>query len=228
MVAPSRPTNPRVAFLMGSLKFKVALITGASSGIGKGAALHFAKLGCRLLLSGRKVENLNLVAEECCNFGDNKVEVSIGDVSDYSYCEKLMKQAVDSFGKLDVLVNSAGILLTGGIEQLTLEDYNYQMNVNVTSIFSLTKLALPHLIETKGNIVNVSSVTGLRAFPGVVGYNISKAAVDHLTRSVALEAAPHGVRINAVNPGVIVTNLHKRGGMDEETYVKVTFTVHLS
>merc|ERR1719186_2195204 len=94
------------------------------------------------------------------------------------------------------------------------------MNVNTRAVFHLSKLALPHLLETKGNVVNVSSVTGLRAFPGVVAYNMSKAAVDHLTRSVALEVAGRGVRVNAVNPGVIVTEVHKRGGMSEEAYAK--------
>ena len=94
------------------------------------------------------------------------------------------------------------------------------MNINCRSVLLLMKLATPHLIESKGNIVNVSSVTGLRAFPGVLSYCISKSAVDQLTRSVALELAPKGVRVNAVNPGVIITEIHKRGGMSEEAYTK--------
>jgi len=82
----------------------------------------------------------------------------------------------------------------------------------------LTQLALPSIIERKGNIVNVSSVTGLRAFPGVLAYCVSKAAVDQLTRCAALELAPQGVRINAVNPGVVRTNLHRNSGMNEDAY----------
>ena len=94
------------------------------------------------------------------------------------------------------------------------------MNINLRSVFYLIQKCVPHLIETKGSIVNVSSVTGLRAFPNVLSYCVSKAGIDQLTRCVALELAPKGVRVNAVNPGVVVTNLHKRGGMPEEDYLK--------
>ncbi|XP_046385935.1 3-oxoacyl-[acyl-carrier-protein] reductase FabG-like isoform X1 [Ischnura elegans] len=207
---------------MVNLSHKVAIITGASSGIGEGTALHFAKLGCRLLLCGRNEGNLNMVKEKCEGLGLSKKEVyiSVGDVCKDDDRDSLVKCAIERFGKIDVLVNSAGILIGSGIENQTLEDYDLQMDINCRSAFCLIKLALPHLVQSKGNIVNVSSVTGLRAFPGVVGYNVSKAAMDHLTRCVALEVASRGVRVNAVNPGVIVTNLHRRGGMDEESHKK--------
>src|SRR5436190_3543576 len=94
------------------------------------------------------------------------------------------------------------------------------MNVNLRSVFHLMQLAAPHLIKTKGNIVNISSVTGLRSFPGVLAYCVSKAGLDQLTRCAALELAAKGVRVNAVNPGVVVTEIHKRGGMNEEAYAK--------
>jgi len=90
----------------------------------------------------------------------------------------------------------------------------------VRSIVVLTKCAIPHLVETKGTIVNVSSVTGTCSFPGVAYYCMSKAALDQFTKCLALEMAPKGVRVNAVNPGVIVTNVHRRGGMSEEAYAK--------
>ncbi|MGA2261726.1 MAG: SDR family oxidoreductase, partial [Acidobacteriota bacterium] len=86
------------------------------------------------------------------------------------------------------------------------------------AVFALMQLALPHLEKNRGNIVNVSSVTGIRAFPGVLAYCVSKAGVDQLTRCAALELAPKGIRVNAVDPGVVVTNLHRRGGMGEEKY----------
>jgi NAD(P)-dependent dehydrogenase (short-subunit alcohol dehydrogenase family) len=92
------------------------------------------------------------------------------------------------------------------------------MNVNLRAVFHLTQLAAPHLERRPGNVVNVSSVTGLRAFPGVLAYCVSKAGVDQLTRCSALELAPKGVRVNAVNPGVVVTDIHRRGGMNEEAY----------
>lgn len=101
---------------------------------------------------------------------------------------------------------------SGTIENTSLEQFDRMMNTNVRSIYHLTMLAVPHLIKTEGNIVNVSSVNGIRSFPGVLAYNISKTAVDQFTRCVALELAAKNVRCNSVNPGVIVTNLHKRSG----------------
>jgi NAD(P)-dependent dehydrogenase (short-subunit alcohol dehydrogenase family) len=92
------------------------------------------------------------------------------------------------------------------------------MNINLRSVFQLSQKCVPHLAATKGSIVNVSSVTGTRAFPGVLAYCVSKAAIDQLTRCSALELAPKGIRVNAVNPGVVVTNIHKRGGMEDKAY----------
>ncbi len=94
------------------------------------------------------------------------------------------------------------------------------MDINARAPFRLMRAAVPALTATRGAIVNVSSVTGLRAFPGVLAYCVSKAAIDQLTRCAALELAPKGVRVNAVNPGVVVSNLHRRGGMNEENYAK--------
>lgn len=108
----------------------------------------------------------------------------------------------------------------GTIEDTSLEQYDRVMNTNMRAVYQLTMLAVPELIKTKGSIVNISSVNGIRSFPGVLAYNISKAAVDQFTRCVALELAPKGVRCNSVNPGVIITEIHKRGGMDEEAYAK--------
>ena len=94
------------------------------------------------------------------------------------------------------------------------------MDINLTSVYRLMQMALPSITERRGNIVNVSSVTGLRAFPGVLAYCVSKAGVDQLTRCAALELASKGVRVNAVNPGVVMTNLHRNSGMDEAAYSK--------
>ncbi|KAK2160405.1 hypothetical protein LSH36_134g05023 [Paralvinella palmiformis] len=106
----------------------------------------------------------------------------------------------------------------GSIENTSLAQYDRVMSANIRSIYHLTMIAVPHLIKTKGNIINVSSIGGLRAFPGLLAYDVSKCAVDQFTRCVALELAPKQVRVNAVNPGVIVTELQKRGGLDAEAY----------
>ncbi|XP_075145208.1 putative oxidoreductase TM_0325 [Haematobia irritans] len=200
---------------------KVVLITGASSGIGAAAAVKFAQLGAVLALNGRNVENLEKVAKLCAAQGNKQTpQLVVGDISKEADTERVWQETLKIQQKLDVLVNNAGIIETGTIENTSLEQYDRVMNTNLRSIYHLTMLAVPELIKTKGNIVNVSSVNGIRSFPGVLAYNISKMGVDQFTRCVALELAAKGVRVNCVNPGVTVTNLHKRGGMDPETYAK--------
>jgi NAD(P)-dependent dehydrogenase (short-subunit alcohol dehydrogenase family) len=142
------------------------------------------------------------------------------DVTSDADVRKAFDEAIEQAGRLDVLVNAAGHISTGTIENTSLPQWDAMMNVNLRSVFNLMQLASPHLIKTKGSIVNISSVTGLRSFPGVLAYCVSKAGVDQLTRCAALELAAKGVRVNAVNPGVVVTEIHKRGGMSEADYDK--------
>ncbi|XP_047674137.1 3-oxoacyl-[acyl-carrier-protein] reductase FabG isoform X1 [Tachysurus fulvidraco] len=201
-----------------SLKDKVALITGASSGIGAGTAVLFAKLGAQLALSGRDMNNLSKVSKQCEECGGKKPLLVPGDLTDEDTVKKTVEETVAHFGRLDVLVNSAGILAMGTIETTDLAQYDKVMNVNVRSVYHLTHLCVPHLIQTKGCIVNVSSVNGQRSFPGVLAYCMSKSAIDQFTRCVALELAPKQVRVNSVGPGVIITEVHKRAGLDEVQY----------
>jgi NAD(P)-dependent dehydrogenase (short-subunit alcohol dehydrogenase family) len=133
---------------------------------------------------------------------------------------RIVTKAVEKFGALDILVNAAGHISNGTIETTRMADWDAMMNVNLRAIFNLMQHSVPHLEARRGNIVNVSSVTGLRAFPGILAYCVSKAGLDQLTRCAALELAPKGVRVNAVNPGVVITEIHKRGGMEEEAYEK--------
>ncbi len=196
---------------------KVVLITGATSGIGRATAQGFAAAGAKIILTGRKQDALEKIQSEIAKDSKNST-ILAGDITDAAFREKLISSGIGSFGKLDILVNAAGIIASGTIENTSLEDFDYMMDLNLRSVFHLIQLALPHLEKTAGNIVNVSSVTGLRAFPGILSYCVSKAGVDQLTRAAALELAPKKVRVNAINPGVIVTNLHKRGGMDEDAY----------
>lgn len=204
---------------MASLAGKVAVITGASSGIGAATAKLFAQRGASLVLTGRNQENLEKVASECT--GDNRKPITIiANLDKENEVENIVKETVNKLGQLDILVNNAGILEMGTIENTSLEQYDRVMNTNVRAIYQLTMLAVPHLVKSQGCIVNVSSVNGVRSFPGVLAYNISKSALDQLTRCVALELAPKKVRVNSVNPGVIITDLQRRGGLDEEAYSK--------
>ena len=196
---------------------RVALVTGATSGIGRATALRFAQEGARVALVGRSAEGLREVAELIAAHDGEALEIR-ADVMDERDARRAVDAAVEKFGGLDLLVNAAGIISNGTVENTALDDWDAMMNVNLRSVFHLMQLSVPHLERRPGNVVNVSSVTGLRAFPGVLAYCVSKAGVDQLTRCAALELAPKGVRVNAVNPGVVVTDIHKRGGMGEEKY----------
>ncbi|XP_046999445.1 3-oxoacyl-[acyl-carrier-protein] reductase FabG-like isoform X1 [Schistocerca americana] len=200
---------------------KVVLITGASSGIGAATAIHLSRLGASLSLTGRNEENLKKVAKSCEVLPEHPQPfLQTGDITNENDTKNIVEATLKHYGKLDVLVNNAGIIETGSIENTSLDQYDRIFNTNVRSMYHITMLAVPHLIKTKGSIVNVSSVNGIRSFPGVLAYNMSKAAVDQFTRCIALELAAKQVRVNSVNPGVTLTELQKRGGLDEEAYSK--------
>ena len=196
---------------------KVALVTGATSGIGQACAIAFAEAGAKVACVGRKEDALRDVAARISGF-DTEALTLTADLSSSGEAERVVNETVKTFGGIDVLVNAAGHISSGTIETTSLEAWDEMMNVNVRVAFQLMQKASASLIERRGNIVNVSSVTGLRAFPGVLAYCVSKAALDQLTRCASLELAAKGVRVNAVNPGVVVTEIHKRGGMTEEAY----------
>jgi NAD(P)-dependent dehydrogenase (short-subunit alcohol dehydrogenase family) len=196
---------------------KVTLVTGATSGIGKATALRFADAGADVAAVGRNRSALEETTKEISKRGGRGLAIEV-DLSLTDAPAQVVAQTIDHFGGLDVLVNAAGHLSTGTIENTSMEAWDALININLRSVFLLMQAALPSLIERRGNVVNVSSVTGLRAFPGVLAYCVSKAGLDQLTRCAALELAPKGVRVNAVNPGVVVTDIHKRGGMTEEEY----------
>ena len=130
----------------------------------------------------------------------------------------IVAAAIQEFGGIDALVNGAGVIASGSVMETTDAGWDAMMDVNVRAPFRLIREAAGALAERRGVVINISSVAGLRAFPGIASYAVSKAAVDQLTRVAALDFAPKGVRVNAVNPGVVVTNLHRRGGMDQTQY----------
>ena len=196
---------------------KVAFVTGATSGIGQACAIAFANAGAKVVGVGRKTEALSDLEKKIRETGAEVLTIE-ADLSEVQEAERAVQRALEVFGGIDILVNAAGHLSTGTIENTSLEAWDDMMDVNVRAVFQLMQKALPSLIERRGNIVNVSSVTGLRAFPGVLAYCVSKAALDQLTRCASLELAAKGVRVNAVNPGVVVTQIHKRGGMNDDAY----------
>lgn len=197
-----------------SMKGRVALVTGASSGIGRATAIALAHRGCRLVLAGRERAAL----EATVAAAGAEASVVVADLAEAGAADRCVAAAIEAYGQLDILVHAAGIIGSGTVESTSDEAWQQMMSINLDATFRMMRAATPHLKASRGTIVNVSSVTGLRAFPGVLAYCVSKAAVDQLTRCAALELAPAGVRVNAVNPGVVVTELHRRSGMDADTY----------
>lgn len=193
---------------------KSVIVTGATSGIGRAAATAFARNGASVLLTGR---DRNALAKTVASIDGHAVTCA-ADITSEDAPQTIVSSALDAFGGIDVLVNAAGIIATGSVQTTTDEVWDAMMEINLRAPFRLMRTAAAHLAARRGVIVNVSSVNGLRSFAGVLAYCVSKAALDQLTRCAALEMAPLGVRVNAVNPGVTVTNLHRRSGMAEPQY----------
>lgn len=183
---------------------KVAIVTGAGSGIGKATALRFSRDGAAVVLVGRRAAKLEDVARE---LDPDRTLVYSADVSDHLAMEAVVAATLERFSRLDVLVNNAAVVAAGPIEKLSVEEWRKIMAVNVDGVFFCTRAALPSLIETKGNIVNVSSVSGLGGDWNLNAYNASKGAVSNLTRSLALEFGSKGVRVNAVTPSLTFTEM---------------------
>ncbi|MBI1799435.1 MAG: glucose 1-dehydrogenase [Candidatus Eisenbacteria bacterium] len=186
---------------------KVALVTGASSGIGRACARALGAEGASVVLAGRRRERLEAEADRIRASG-GAAAVAVGDVREASVCGAWVETARSSFGALDLLVNAAGVIGVGGVSETTPGEWDRVMDSNLRSLHLMTRAAAPELIRRRGSIVNISSVAGPRPYAGLLAYCVSKAAVDHYTRCAALDFAPHGVRVNAVNPGVVVTELH--------------------
>ena len=186
---------------------RVVLVTGASSGIGRACATALAQEGATLMLAGRRRERLDALAESI-GAGSGRVAVAVGDVRESETAEQLVAGTLSAFGRLDGLVNAAGVLGNGSVVDGSLDEWNRVMDSNVGSLALMTRAAAKALIASRGAIVNISSVASFRPYAGLAAYCVSKAAVDMFTRCAALDFAPHGVRVNAVNPGVVVTELH--------------------
>jgi NAD(P)-dependent dehydrogenase (short-subunit alcohol dehydrogenase family) len=193
------------------------VVTGASSGIGRATAFRFVRENASVFAVGRNAAALDEMAQTL-HGATGVCRTFQADLTAAGAPDAIVEAAVSAFGGITTIVNAAGIIANGSIEHTSDAAWDEMLDINLRAPFRLMRAAIPHLKRSKGSIVNVSSVTGLRAFPGVLAYCVSKAGMDQLTRCAALEMAPHGVRVNAVNPGVTISNLHRRSGMTEEAY----------
>ncbi|QLC74135.1 SDR family oxidoreductase [Pseudomonas sp. LPB0260] len=203
---------------------KVTLITGAAGGVGQALALLFAREGARLMLSDRDEVGCAAIAERARALGA-EVSYLAGDLKQKSYCEALVSAAVEAFGGLDIVLNNAGIIPRGTIEETTDEMWFDAMGVNLNAVFYICRAAIPHMKGRKGAaIVNTSSVWGVYPGPGHVAYCTSKGAVAALSKNLGRDCAPLGIRVNAVCPHEINTPMIRSGferrGLDPDKAVE--------
>ena len=193
---------------------KVVLITGASSGIGAACALTFAKSSATLALVGRNPDNLTKIGKQCEKLNRLKPLLIVADITSESGIDKIVVETVSKHGKIDVLVNNAGINAMSEAHT-SAETYDRVMATNLRGTYLLTNKVIPYLLKTKGNIVNISSILSNKPLPNMAPYCMSKAAIDMFTKCTALQLGPKGVRVNSVNPGPVKTEFFKRAGMSD-------------
>lgn len=189
-------------------KDKVVLVTGSSQGIGKAIALKFASLGAKVALNdiAPQEETLKGVAKELESAGGES-RYFLADVSKYEEVEKMMQAVNSGFGRLDVLVNNAGIAKDKTLAKMTVEEWQKVIDIDLTSVFNCSKLALPMLMQNQGSIVSLSSVVGQEGNFGQANYAAAKAGIIGFTKAMAKEVGRFGVRVNAVAPGFIETRM---------------------
>ena len=205
-----------------NLKGKIALVTGASRGIGKAISLALAGAGATVILSARTIEKLKEVKAEI-EKGGGKAEVIPVDLSKTDDIISLFKDIKDRFGKLDILINNAAIGIFGDMTDLTEEDFDKTFEVNVKSIFTASKQALKMMIPKKsGYIINISSVQGVKAYKQQSIYAASKHAVMGISKALAAEVQEHNIRISAILPGGVDTDLisDARPDLDRSILIK--------
>jgi NAD(P)-dependent dehydrogenase (short-subunit alcohol dehydrogenase family) len=196
------PTEPQLDGL-------VALVTGGGSGIGRASALALARQGASVVVAGRRAEALQRTATAS---GDGVIAAP-GDVTRLAEAERIVKTALGVSGQLHVLVNNAGSVAPTPLGQIKIETAEALWRTNVLGPTLLVELALPHLERTRGAIINVSSTFGHKPAPGISQYGASKAALEHLTRSWAVELAERGIRVNAIAPGPTESEALERSGL---------------
>ncbi len=185
---------------------KVVIVTGATSGMGRVMAKEFAAEGAKVVCVGRNVERGNAVVQDIKANGGEAIFVAT-DMAKEEALDLLINETINQYGKIDVLVNNAGIAYFSSLENHEQNKWDEVVDVNLRGPYLLCKKTMPYLIKSKGNIVNISSIAGLKSLSGAYAYCPSKAAVNSLTKLLAFDYAKQGVRVNAICPGTIETEI---------------------
>lgn len=205
---------------MGTLKGKVAVVTGASKGIGAAIAKRLAADGAQVVVNyATSRERAEKVVSDIVKAGGKAVAIG-GSVANQADIENLFAEMKKSFGKVDILVNNAGVYAFSPLEQVTADEYKRQYDTNVLGLLLTTKAALPHFPAEGGSVVNISSVVSTLAPAAASVYSSTKGAVDTITKSLAKELGPRKIRVNAINPGYVVTEGTKSAGLEGSDFEK--------
>jgi len=192
--------------MAGQLTGRSALVTGASSGIGRAIALALADAGAHVAIGARRRDRLTALAAGIEERGANALPLDL-DVTDETACRRAVQQTVDELGGLDILVNNAGLMLLGQVDGADTGDWRRMLETNVLGLMYMTHAALPHLLERRGAIVQLSSSSGRVARPGSAVYSASKFAVNAFSESLRQEVTARGIRVIVLEPGVVETEL---------------------
>jgi len=188
------------------LKNKVAIVTGSSKGIGEGIARVFAREGAKVVVTCRTEEAGKKITGELLDAGGTAIFVKT-DVTSSQDVQFMINKVIQTFGRLDILVNNAGYHISKNVQETSEEEWEFIINTNLRSTFLCSKYALPHLRKVKGTIINISSMVGLVGQPNAGAYSATKGGQIAMTRNMAIDFAPDGVRVNVICPGWIQTPL---------------------
>ena len=187
------------------IKDKVVVITGASSGLGEAAARRLAQNGAKLVLGARRLDRLQALAKELALGAD---AVAQTDVSQFEQVKRLVDHAVKSHGRIDVLINNAGLMPLSPLERLRIDDWNRMIDVNIKGVLYGVAAALPHMkAQMSGHIINVSSVAGHKVRPGSTVYSATKSAVRVISEGLRQEVKPYNIRTTIISPGAVASEL---------------------